>query len=185
MERFCPKIEIINHFDDLIQRVDIDIEESLKKYNENQVLGDLQCFQVKNRLLRDFRFIFFNFVECETTTQSNKNKREQTVNQWSESTKVVDYLNQIRMTTIEELRKEQKESVENSSRFKSLINADLTNEEKRSELFAEKFYFQVKTITPTKIPDMKPWVFNLFTFVTDFYMSQSQIDLLEYIYVFF
>ena len=40
-----PKIVIINHFDELINRVDIDIEESLEKYHEDQVLGDLECFK--------------------------------------------------------------------------------------------------------------------------------------------
>ena len=29
-----PKIEIINHFDNLINRVDIDIEKSIEKYKD-------------------------------------------------------------------------------------------------------------------------------------------------------
>ena len=40
-----PKIEIINYFDNLINQVDIDIEECLVKYNEEQVLGDLKCYK--------------------------------------------------------------------------------------------------------------------------------------------
>ena len=40
-----PKTEIINHYDNLINRVDIDNEESILKYNEEQVLGDLKCYK--------------------------------------------------------------------------------------------------------------------------------------------
>lgn len=42
MTRFSPKIEIINHFDELINKVEIDIEESIAKYNENQSLLELK-----------------------------------------------------------------------------------------------------------------------------------------------
>ena len=39
-----PKIEIINHFDELINQVDIEFEEFLEKYNnEKSVLGDIKC----------------------------------------------------------------------------------------------------------------------------------------------
>ena len=41
MARFSPKIEIINHFDNLINRVDIDIDICLEKYNNKQILGEL------------------------------------------------------------------------------------------------------------------------------------------------
>ena len=47
---FSPKIEIINHFDNLISQVDIDIEESLEKYKQDQVFGELECFQVENSI---------------------------------------------------------------------------------------------------------------------------------------
>ena len=81
------------------------------------------------------------------------------------------------MKTIEELRKAQEETLQcykhNSSRFKS---EQLNIDELKSELFfAEKFYFQVNL----KQSEKKLWAFNIFTFVTDFYMSQSDIDLLE------
>ena len=169
MERFSPNIEIKNHFDDLVQQIDMDIEESLEKHKKNKAFGKLECFQVKNRnIVKDdsnFKIEFF---------ESSDENKEKTMDLWSESTKVVYYLKQIRMRIIEKLRKEQKETVQNSSRFNS-FNAKLTKEEKRSQLFAEKFYFQVKITNP----DIISWVFNLFTFVTDFYMSQSNIDLLQ------
>lgn len=164
MERFSPKIELINHFDNLVQQIDIDIDACLSKYYDDEVIGEVGCFQLKNRL----KYIW-GFTKID---DSNDDNRQQTSDNWPESTKVADYLTQIRMRTIEELRNEQKQSVENSSRFNS---ESLTKEEKRSELFAEKFYFQVRV----KNPRFKSWLFDLFTFVADFYMSQSEIDLLE------
>ena len=43
MERLIPKIEIINHFDNLIKRIDIEIDSSLslEKYNHQQILSEL------------------------------------------------------------------------------------------------------------------------------------------------
>ena len=173
---FSPKIELIDHFDNLINRVDIDIEECLEKYND-QVLGDF--FQVKNRknrkIVKNSKFIL-NYHDCIQSSQTNN---KQTTEIWPESTKVVDYLSQIRMRTIEELRKEQKDSVENSSQFNYLrvsISDENKKEELKNQLFADRFYFQVK-ITGAEYKNH--CFFNLFTFVTDFYMSQSDIDLLE------
>jgi len=166
MERFSPKLEIINHFDDLIQQIDMDIDESMAKYNENQIFREISYFQVEHRTIKTKLIIEF--------FESYNDYKEKTIHEWSESTKVVEYLKEIRMRTIEELRKEQKERVENSSHFNTL-NTELTKEEKRSEIFSKKFYFQVRI----KRLDYKSWVFDLFTFVTDFYMSQYEIDLLE------
>ena len=172
---FSPKIEIINYFDGLINQVDIDIDESLEKYKENQVLGDMKCFKYSKQDIR-----FNKYLKTFESTENNKNEYL-TEDLWSESTKVVDYLNQFRMRTIVELRKAQEESLEyyklNSSRFSYFkeINDDEKIEEFKRQLFSEKFYFQVHL----RKKDYKPWIFNLFTFVTDFYMSQSDINKLE------
>ena len=42
MTNVSPKIEIINHFDKLINRIDIDIEDSLEKYDDKRILGELK-----------------------------------------------------------------------------------------------------------------------------------------------
>ena len=159
------KIEIINHFDELINQVDIDIEKCLKRYNEQQVLGDLRFFQVEKRkfeLVKNYYCCIVKLFESE----SQHTNGFQTVDLWSESTKVVDYLKQVRMKTIEVLNKAQEESLEhykiNSSQLKTTT--------------VEKFFFQVNL----NEPENNPWVFNLFTFVTDFYMSPSDINILEY-----
>ena len=174
MERFIPKIEIINHFDNLINRIDIDIDSSIEKYNDQQLISEILKSSEKNR--RDFKNRYFDFdVEFFETIDLPKAN----LNSWSESTKLVDYMNQIRIKTIEELRKAEEETLEyyklNSERFKSELNKEKNIEELKSELFAEKFYFQVNFKQSENIL----WPFKLFTFVTDFYMSQSDIDSLE------
>ena len=174
MERFSLKIEIINHFDILINRIDIDIDSSIEKYNNKQLLSEILNCSEDNRwffrsLSNDFNLEFFD------KTDSSKPNLES----WPESTKVVDYLKQIRMKTIEELKKAQEETLDyyklNSDRFKSELTNEKNLEELKSELFAEKFYFQVNLKQSKNII----WPFNIFTFVTDFYMSQSYIDSLE------
>ena len=172
MESFSPKIEIINHFDDLVNRVDIDIENSLEKSSDKQVLGELLKSSEENR--KNFRNEKDNFyVKFRDTADSSKSNEI-----WTESTNVIDYLNQVRMRTIEELRKAQQDSLEfyklNSSHFKSLINDMNSVDHLRSQLFS-KFYFQVK-LTQS---DKRLWHFELFTFVTDFYISPSEINSLE------
>ena len=170
IEMLSPKKEIIDHFDSLINRIDIDIDESLEKYNREQVLSELDCFDVIKRKVRGQNNIHLNGI-------SDKYIQYETVDEWSESTKVVDYLNRIRMRTIEELRKAQEETLDyyklNSSKFK--LNS---MDEIRSELFKDKFHFQV--LYKPKNPEYKNlWMFNLFTFVTDFYLSSTDINLLE------
>ena len=166
---FSPKIEIINHFDNLINRIDIDIDSSLENYNDKQLLGEIVKSSENKR--RDSRSSDFNVTFFDSSNQN--------LNSWPETTKVVDYLKQIRIKTVEELKKAQEEIIEyyklNSDRFKSELTNETNIEEIKSVLFAEKFYFQVNF----KQPEYRLSPFNVFTFATDFYLSQSYIDSLE------
>ena len=171
MNQFSLKTEIINHFDNLIHRVDIKIDECLEKCTEGQLLSECK----RNVEERDFILSINSFDSSE-----NDEKIYHTVDLWSESTKVVDYLNQVRMRTIEELRKAQNDALEyykdNSSNFKNQIREGIDIEELKSQLFGENlFYFQVLY----KPSDKDNWIFNLFTICVDFYMSPDDIDLLE------
>ena len=173
MASLSPKIEIINHFDNLINRVDIDIENCLKKSNEKIFLGELLKSSEDDR--KNFRNENDNFyVKFRDTADSSKSNYI-----WTESTNVIDYLNQVRMRTIEELRKAQKDTLEyyklNSSHLKSLINDMNSVDQLRSHLFADKHFFQVHLTQSNK----RLWHFELFTFVTDFYISPSEINSLE------
>ena len=177
MTNFSPKIEIINHFDKLINRVDIEIEESLKKYDDNRIIGELKIIKwIDINYWKQYKFDIIFFDTIDTSKQTNKHE---TLDLWPKSTKIIDYLKQVRMTSIEELRKAQEDTLENhkinSLRFKSEQTSDKNIDQLKSELFAEKFYFQVH-FAQSKIK-LSP--FSLFTFVTDFYMSPSDIDSLE------
>ena len=177
MSGFSPKIEIINHFDNLINNVDIDIDTCLENYNGKQILRELPLNEIEDRLSFQSNFNSLKVAFFETN-ESSKNQY-QSIDSWPKTTKIVDYLKQIRMTTIEKLRKAQEEALVyyklNSSRFKSELNEEKNIDHLRSELFAQKFYFQVH-FTQTK---QRLWAFKTFTFVTDFYMSSSDIDTLE------
>ena len=177
MTRFSPKIEIINHFDNLINKVDIDIEQSLEKYNNEDILSQLLISSETYRRRKlnscagsdiEFRTFFFNTI--------NSSNKYQTLDSWTETTKIVEYLKQVRMNSIEEFRKEQENSLEyyklNPSSFNAQIDDETNIDELKSLLFAEKFYFQVQL-------KKRLWAFNLFTFVTDFYISQVDIESLE------
>ena len=173
MSRFSPKIEIINYFDNLINRIDIDIDDCLEKFNDED-LDRLLINSENNR-----RNFWDNYADFNVFFHTSNTSKHQSLDLWKGSTKIVDYLKQIRMKTIEELGKAQEDTLEyyklKSFRFKSQLSDEKNKDEYRSELFAERFYFQVQFRTPKKIC----WAFNLFTFVTDFYMSPSNIDLLE------
>ena len=164
MYRFSPKIEIINHFDNLINRVDIEIEKCFEKCKDDQLLS--RC----KRCARYLDFILESFKSPQSID---------TVDLWSESTKLVDYLNQVRMRTIEELRKEQNDALEyykcNLSKFQEQLNNETKMEDLKSKLFGEKFYFQLLY----KPSDEDNWIFNLFTICVDFYMTPNDINLLE------
>ena len=167
---FSPKVELINHFDDLINRVDIDIESALETNSGSQALRDLECIKIEKRNVGSDSKYKLDFFDSYKSPQEN--------NQWSESTKVVDYLNHIRMRTIADLRKVQEESLENSSRFNHLrveIKDEANKEELKSQLFADRFYFQIELKSTKNIL----WILKLYTIITDFYMSPSDINLLE------
>ena len=172
MTSFSPKVEIINHFDNLVNRVDIDIEHCLEKLNDKKVIGELiKSSEEDRKKFRNENDYFY--VKFRDTAYSSKN------NIWPESTKVIDYLNQVRLRTIEELRKAQKDTLEyyklNSSHLKSLIYDMNSVDQLKSHLFADKHFFQVHLTQSNK----RLWHFELFTFVTDFYMSPSEIKSLE------
>ena len=162
MTRFSGKVEIINHFDDLVNRIDIDIDSSLENVNGEQPLSELLTSSETNRKNfknrnEEFMAQFFRAID---SSNSNRN-----LDPWEDSTKVVDFLKQVRMKTIEELRKVQEETLDyykiNSSRFKSELTNDKSIDELRGQLFADmfadKFYFQVQLNQPEK----RFWVFNV------------------------
>lgn len=72
MERYSPKIEIINHFDDLICQLDIDTEECLEKY-EGEFLEERIRFKNGN-LGNDYRFQI-RFIDSQQEREKRKQRR--------------------------------------------------------------------------------------------------------------
>ena len=173
MIRLSPKVEIINHFDNLIHRVDVDIEQSIENYNQQSVFGKLECFPIENRYSGTYYGLNIEYFDSNESSQANKCEA---INEWSESTLVIEYLKQLRQRTIDELRKAQEDSLKSESFDLQQLKESKDVEEMRSRLFADKFYFQV-FYKPTFTD---PWVFNIFTIVVDFYLSPIDINYLEY-----
>ena len=173
MARLSPKIVIINHFDELINRVDIELDQSIEKFNENQSFGELKCFQVENRIVRkNYNLKYFD---------SNESSQEIIDCLWSKSTNVIDYLKHVRQRLIDELTEAQEDSLEYLNSKSCDLNQlkDVTDiDEMRNRLFADKFYFQV-LYKPQEKRYQDAWVFDLFTIVVDFYLSHSDIKFLE------
>ena len=69
MTSLSPKIEIINHFDNLINRIDIDIEQCTREYKEYQTLGELKHCSVERR--NSWRFFSF-IIEYFDSLQNEK-----------------------------------------------------------------------------------------------------------------
>ena len=160
MPSFSPKVVIINHFDDLINQVDIHFEESLKM-NKGLGYGEyLINTDIHNDILK--RLANFEIF----TSQENK--------MWSIcgiTCNLDDILKRTRISAVEELRKAQEDSLKCVS-GQPIEAKDI--EEIKSRLFADKFCFQVL------FKQSNAWFFNLFTLIVDFYLPPSAIDFLEY-----
>ena len=169
LDKLSPKKEIINHFDNLISRIDIDIEQSIEKFKK--LLGDLKFvrFEAKNLIKKCFWFTF-EYFDVDTSKTNN--------DEVVKSIKVIEYLNQVRKGTIEQLREVQKESLEQLKTNSNQLNDLKDVEELKSRLFAEKYYFQV-LYKPREKKYRNIWVFNLYTFIVDFYLSKSDINFLQ------
>ena len=100
MTKFSAKIEIINHFDDLINRLDIDIDDCLEKCDNKQLLDDLVKSSDTDRKFFRTRFDHFNLEFFERYNSSSRHESALDL-----STKVVDYLSQVRTKTINELNR--------------------------------------------------------------------------------
>ena len=163
MARVSSKMEITNHFDRLIDRVDIHFEEQLEKYNGNRFLDEKARSDFEDSeesYVKGYTLEFFDSYES-----SLVKKYQEDGQHWSESTKVVDYLKQVRMRTVEELKKEMENCLE---------YYESNTEKNLEELFANKHCFQ---LAYKPIDSNFSWFFDLYTVITDFYLTES--DMIE------
>lgn len=176
MANISPKIVVINHFDKLINKVDLEFDHCIGYFDRDEDFKTFEDLYYSDGFHK--RFIYYeNFSLSLSVPPSDK---EEDLWPKSKSRKILDYLKQLRMETIEMLKKAQEEALENyklnRSRFINL--KEITDEEKmKSVLFAEKYYFQVDLSGLSY--NFNPWIFSLFTFVTDFYLSPTEIEIIR------
>ena len=75
MNRQFSKVEIINHSDSLINRIDIDIEESIGKYDKEKVISELKCFEIGQRhgVKSQKRFSYKSFDSTKSDIKQSMN----------------------------------------------------------------------------------------------------------------
>ena len=157
-EFYNPKLLIVDYYDSIISQIDIYIEELLEKYNEDDVLK-------KNRKEKDsFK------LDTSINPYKIEYQNELKINITPGSTKVHDYLNQVRSKAIEEIKKAKDENLERYEINKEKYKYDRNNltvetfQEMKNELFKEKFCFLLKVNNNSNKS-------KLYTIVTDFYLD--------------
>lgn len=106
-----------------------------------------------------------------------------------DSTNLRDYLNKMRSLMIEDIRKEEKESIEsyNSNRAGYNFDKDCSIEEIEEAIFKDRFCFLLDTVSDETADifwynpcvQQKPRAFTMCLIITDFYVSESRQDLIE------
>lgn len=165
MARISRKSEITNHFDKLINRVNIHFEEQLEKYKGNRFLDENARTDIEDSEESYQKGYTLEFFDSHETFLINKYQEDDRL--WSESTRVVDYLKQVQTRTVDELKKEMEDCLEY---YESNTDKNL------EELFDNKYCFQ---LAYTPINSMFSWFFDLYTVITDFYMTGSDMIELE------
>ena len=81
MANLSPKIEIITHFDELINNVDIDCETSIQKYKEKQVLSQLYSKDDNEKYWKKVRFkLGFTSESFHNNEETSANSEETSAN---------------------------------------------------------------------------------------------------------
>ena len=161
MARVSSKMEITNHFERLIDRVDIHFEEQLEKYNGDRFLDEKARTDIEESDESYEKGYTLEFFDSYDLYLFKKYQEEDKL--WSESTRVVDYLKQVRMRTVEELKKEMEDCFEY---YESNTDKNL------EELFENKHCFQ---LAYKPIDSNFSWFFDLYTVITDFYLTESNM----------
>ena len=165
-EFYNPKLFIVDYYDSLISEIDIYTEELLEKYNENDLLEE-------NPKEKD------SFENATSINQYKiEYKNELMIKVTPGSTKIHEYLNEVRSKAIEEINKVKHENLErlemNKDKYK-YDRSDMTIEkvgEMKKELFKEKFCFLIKVNNCVlECQKSNTELFKLHLIVTDFYLE--------------
>lgn len=173
MEKFKnPKLLITDHYDSIIQQVDIYTEELLAKYTENDLLPkeEVNSFD-KHKKTSPYNIDGYKDpYESKYEYDMSKLCR---IDVTPGITRFRDYLELIRSKSIEELKMAEKETLDNYELNKHLYKYDretLTSErveEMKRNLFKDKFCFVIGSKR------------RLFTIITDFYLNEEDLAYLR------
>lgn len=146
-----PKVVIINHFDKLSNKVEIDFDQSIQKYNEKQTLGEILIWtkEDKNKYWTKNESNIFRLDKIK------RSGRYETI-QWSKSTTVIAYLRQVRDQTLGLLEKEQESSVGHIRIFPRFRKINLKAQTKTSRrVNCSPTNFTSKFISHNRIRDFR------------------------------
>ena len=178
-----PTMLIVDYYDSLISDIDIFTEEILEKYTENDVLPDEPIVDLNDRFNNEINLkevenrTFFEIDSIIDPYREEYRFDKVPINFIPGSTKLHDYVNQIRSKSIEEIKIVREENLQyyeiNKDKFKS-NRKDLSAakvEEMKRELFKDKFCFllRIDNIFDVKIP------IKYITIITDFYLDHLDL----------
>lgn len=161
---YKPSILILEYFESLISQIDI--------YTEMRII---KC---KNQPLRN---------QIEKTFDSTYRSQAYTIDRskfsltTSEATRVEDYLNEVRQKAVDEIKRLKNETFDFYNANKMRFSATTTN--LRSQLFAKKYCFLVNIERirsgNRNFINRNSSLFTLHTVITDFYLSESDVEYLQ------
>lgn len=177
MENFkTPRLLITDHYDKLIQQVDIYIEELLEKYNEHDLLpvdnGEISFLEPTSN---DF-YVRDEYKDpYESKYEYNTSKLDVTPG----TTRIRDYLELIRSKSIEELKKAEKKALDNYEMNKLLYKYDRDNltvdrvEEMKRNIFKDKFCFMLQFNKPDIC------LLKNYLIIVDFYINNEDLNFIR------
>lgn len=162
-------LKILEYFDSLISQIDI--------YTEKRII---KC---KNQTLPNKTSIDNCQKQTEKTFDNTYRSQAYTIDRsdfshTSKSTQVVDYLNEVRQKAVDEINRLKNETFDFNNANKEKFSA--TNF--KSQLFAKKYCFLVnieRIRSGNNFVNRNSSLFKLYTLITDFYLSESDIEYLQ------
>ena len=163
---YKPSILILEYFESLISQIDIYTEKRIIKC-KNQPL--------RNNCVNQTEKTFDNTYRSQAYT-IDRSKFSLT----SEATRVDDYLNEVRQKAVDEIKRLKNETFDfynaNKMRFSATTNL-------WSQLFAKKYCFLVNIERirsgNRNFINRNSSLFTLHTVITDFYLSESDVEYLQ------
>ena len=167
-----PKLFIIGYFDDLIRDVEIEAEEILQKYTENDLLRAI--FHNHEDELHENPPIRIEPCPQQYNSSYAKDVQVDLEKYIPGQTRVIDYINEIRLEMIGLLRKEQETLLRYFDANRSLLKyvrnemSEDQLEELKAQLFANRFIFFIQ-INPINS------IFQKLLITSDTYFKKDEI----------